>query len=36
MMRQNGVKLFPNLTNEERAAVMYIENEPIIIAGGKK
>lgn len=36
MMRQNGVKLFPNLTDEERASVMYIENEPIIIAGGKK
>lgn len=36
MMRQNGVKLFPNMTDKERAAVMYIENEPIIIAGGKK
>ena len=28
-MRKSGVTLFPNLSKEEKRAVLYIENEPV-------
>lgn len=31
-MRKAGVTLFPNLSNEEKRAVLYVENEPSVAA----
>lgn len=31
-MRKSGVTLFPNLSKEEKRAVLYVENEPAVSA----
>lgn len=31
-MRKAGVTLFPNLSNDEKRAVLYIANEPAVAA----
>lgn len=31
-MRKSGVTLFPNLSKEEKIAVLYVENEPAVSA----
>jgi hypothetical protein len=31
-MRKHGVTLFPNLSKEEKRAVLYVENEPAVSA----
>ncbi|HEN4882606.1 hypothetical protein [Klebsiella pneumoniae] len=35
-LRKTGVNLFPNLSKEEKRAVLYIENEPAISAQRKE
>lgn len=35
-MRKNGVTLFPNLTKEEKRAVLRVENEPAVSAQKKR
>lgn len=32
LMKEKGVKLYPNLSTEERRKVMFIPNEPVISA----
>ncbi|ROR03373.1 hypothetical protein [Erwinia sp. JUb26] len=31
-MRKSGITLFPNLSKEEKRAVLYVENEPAVSA----
>ncbi|MCE4113222.1 MULTISPECIES: hypothetical protein [Yersinia pseudotuberculosis complex] len=31
-LRKTGVTLFPNLSKEEKRAVLYVENEPTVSA----